>query len=768
MRTCMYIGAVLAIAFVGSDARGQNSRPLREAKSPNERFELRIEAGRPGARTSRPCNATLLETAAGAARRRWERPLVNDAAPAQAIIRDDGKFVVTLDEFRRGGARHTLVIYGARGELLRHFMLTDLLTREDWAHVKSARRAVEWLDGAKPRFDDAADAFVVELGWKREIRIDLRRLVVLRTPEEAAAAAQADLPAEIEEMLFGDAGGQDEQPLPDEAAADALMAEDREALARAQADHARQLLEQLLAQQTEQMTPEERTQLEAMIRERMAEAEAAAAAQAAAGDEAARAAASFAEAGTAETTDEPAVEAQVELMAPEMTNGGRQHDPADLGIKTGETAADAGPQTSDPLEQPPGSAIPQPDPANRVNYLSVLNEHTVTQGASAAPLYESAIASQVAWSGESELFDRAMSGDPEALRSPEIQSWLSANRGAINEFREATKYEFNGWYLNSADGSTIGALLPNLAPIRLLAKTSVIEAQAAAADGYPDQAAEIYIDTFAAGSHAGRGVTLIEGLVGVAVQGLATEKLLDLADSAGDEVDFTALSTRMKEQFQPVRPMDEYMDMERVSYLDTVQRAYDYDEGSGKYVPNPTKMRELMSIAGGEGGVEQALLLTQMASTPFETAVKEGNALYDRMRDAARQPYPQARESLRQLEQDLDTHRNSYNPFVRVMVPSLSRAHFLETRGESGRRASLAVANLRAYHQRNGRYPDSLDEVGDADFLNDPFSGGRFAYRRDGDNFVLYSVGGDGLDGGGQHDPKGDTGDLVYWPRQRR
>lgn len=150
----MKLSRILACALLTSATFASYAAPpLREAWSDNRDFQLRIDAGRAG-RAGRPCRAELFSGADGRTRRVWTHLLVNDAAPAQVYIRNDGKYVVTLDEFERGGARHALVIYGEDGELLRHFLLPDLLESQDWPHVKVADRALEWLHGAQCTFDD--------------------------------------------------------------------------------------------------------------------------------------------------------------------------------------------------------------------------------------------------------------------------------------------------------------------------------------------------------------------------------------------------------------------------------------------------------------------------------------------------------------------------------------------------------------------------------------------------------------------------------------
>ncbi|WP_193213533.1 hypothetical protein [Luteolibacter marinus] len=58
------------------------------------------------------------------------------------------------------------------------------------------------------------------------------------------------------------------------------------------------------------------------------------------------------------------------------------------------------------------------------------------------------------------------------------------------------------------------------------------------------------------------------------------------------------------------------------------------------------------------------------------------------------------------------------------------------------------ACQLEGYRLANGRYPDSLNQIGGGGIL-DPLTGEPFVYRTDGDRFDLYSIGPDGIDDGG-------------------
>jgi len=78
--------------------------------------------------------------------------------------------------------------------------------------------------------------------------------------------------------------------------------------------------------------------------------------------------------------------------------------------------------------------------------------------------------------------------------------------------------------------------------------------------------------------------------------------------------------------------------------------------------------------------------------------------------------------------------------------------------------ARLLIA-LKRYHSRFGRWPDRLDELeAPGEILIDPINDGPFAYRRTGENFVLYSKGKNGKDDEGRHNAREETDDLSIWP----
>jgi hypothetical protein len=89
----------------------------------------------------------------------------------------------------------------------------------------------------------------------------------------------------------------------------------------------------------------------------------------------------------------------------------------------------------------------------------------------------------------------------------------------------------------------------------------------------------------------------------------------------------------------------------------------------------------------------------------------------------------------------------------------------------------IAVIALLRYKKDKGSYPDNLQELVTAGYLKelplDPYSDKPSVYRRTDDNFILYSLGENFKDDGGEVVRKGksirkwgtsDAGDAVFWP----
>lgn len=792
-------------AVVTPLAQAQSSRPLKEARSANERFVLRLTPGKPaqadagklrrepeaasptpardfenaptpqaapaggdGRRDSASggCRAILFERddKTRQERKLWESRLVNPVAPRVAAISDDGRFVVTLDDFERGGAAHAVVVYDEHGQKRFEFGLTQLLGREDWRHVKSRGRVVRWLVKAQHGFESDPPQFVIRLGWGRTIRLGLEDGAIL---EGAAPLDDCEsVPEDIQAALRGSADSGRPGAAGDNFAALLMgLIEDHLQEHGELSDEALRELA-LQAATLAGGDPEDYLRQLALddLRRQLVEG---GAAETAAQSELARAALEKAmieavDARAAGMSDEQA--AAMEAMLRERVAELRQAEEAEASARLhAESAAQA----------PSAELIPPPpDPANHTDYIAWLRQQTSTSDPKAQELYKSAaeLATQNVTDGVGDKLAAAMRGDAAAFADPELQAYLAQGREALAQVREATNHEYRGWPLESQDGTVIAALLPNLGGLRQTARVGIAEARRLESAGNLQEAAAIQLDLLKAGSHTGQGMTLIESLVGVAMHASVSESMLDMMARNPDKLDYAALARQMEQKFEPIRPLAQVMQGERTMMLDMLQRIYVRDPDTGETNVSAEGVAQFQALSGGDAGGFPAMLTAMSAQrTGFDESVRRTNEYYDKLTEAAAAGFPQGRSQMLEMEQQLsDPAFKAANPFLAQLTPALSRAHASTTRGEMIRRGTLVATQLQAYRQQHGSYPESLEQLG-SKYAVDPLTNQPFSYRRLPDGgFALYSLGENGADDGAAHDPSGRSGDWVIWPRPPR
>ncbi len=119
------------------------------------------------------------------------------------------------------------------------------------------------------------------------------------------------------------------------------------------------------------------------------------------------------------------------------------------------------------------------------------------------------------------------------------------------------------------------------------------------------------------------------------------------------------------------------------------------------------------------------------------------------------------------------------NFLLSLTVPAFEKIFEVSSRLKPEVEATLTIIATLKYKQEKGQYPQNLDELKQAGYIKeipvDPFSDKPLVYKKTDDNFILYSVGLNFKDDGGQisRDDKGraklwaEEGDAVFWPVQK-
>jgi hypothetical protein len=299
-------------------------------------------------------------------------------------------------------------------------------------------------------------------------------------------------------------------------------------------------------------------------------------------------------------------------------------------------------------------------------------------------------------------------------------------------------------------GMMVGWLLPELGMSRNLARLNAGRMTTAWRAGDGAGTAARAEESLAMGRLLAQQHTLIDHLVGVAIQALVFNRTRELlVEKPADASTLRALLDVIDRQ--PLGTMEVALEGERVGALDAVD--YVYDE---KGEPRLERVRELAAMSAADAAANMAFGI----ATRDET-VKFFNDYYDRVIAASRLPRAERRGALAELEGTLE--RLPRNQLLgKIMLPALGRAMHSRDQIESDRAGTRLLLAIELHKVEKGAYPATLDALVPAylpSIPRDPFAAdGAFRYRRlddgaansaGGRGYVLYSVGGDGEDNNG-------------------
>jgi len=415
-------------------------------------------------------------------------------------------------------------------------------------------------------------------------------------------------------------------------------------------------------------------------------------------------------------------------------------------------------------------AVPPPDSCNPVDYVewwNRANNEGVADEDNAAPLLDEAMERLVGLGEHYDVLNDALRSDWDwgSEQGAMLAEWFEQNADALELFRQASERPAYARQYSAGDSKALVAVqLPNLSGLRRICVTMVARSAWHASQNRYADAAEDLLTVARVGQLQPQAPSLIECLVGTAVQSLAYDRMARLASDAGDALDYGLLAERLAHDNAAGLPFARAILAEKAMLLDTSQRVFQPDPETGQPALDIEQLRQLWAIADDEADEPGSSV---QGVPQFEQTVRVGSEYYDRLTAVMELPYPQAQPQMAQLQTDFAAESN---PLLRQLMDATaggSRFKVTQTRVESQRRLTHTLVRVLAHRQRTGALPDSLDDLPDAGHVTaDAFTEQPFAYRRDGDSFTLYSVGPNGQDDGGAHTNWREEGDYVIWPPQ--
>ncbi len=356
---------------------------------------------------------------------------------------------------------------------------------------------------------------------------------------------------------------------------------------------------------------------------------------------------------------------------------------------------------------------------------------------------------------------------------PILARWLAANERPLSIVIKGSKFPRHFHPLVASDSE--GVLDATASPIkeyRAIRDALMLRAMLSINEGKIDEAWSDLLTVHRVGRLVGQGPMILDAHVGLGLDGLAC---------AGDQVllQHAELSSKATEEMRnklaklpSLPPMADYVDAgERFMMLDA----------AASVARGTTTLADL-------AGRQSKLDATEMKKIDWDTVLKMANPWYDRMAAALRRPTrSQRKEACDKIKRDFKelVAKNSdktsiaisaiINPrdavsrrvgMVFLALFELDLNSFIEAEDRVAMQFELTKLGfaLAAYHADHGSYPAKLAELEPhyaADIPKDVFSGRELHYKREAGDYLLYSVGSNGVDDGGKDNA--DHKSLEDW-----
>ena len=364
-----------------------------------------------------------------------------------------------------------------------------------------------------------------------------------------------------------------------------------------------------------------------------------------------------------------------------------------------------------------------------------------------------------------------------------ISPWIKQNEAAWREFAAGAlkPYCYNAYQYdpNSMDHWSSRIFAPQRPTLRKLAWLGIWRSRINVKQGQIQQGFEDCLTVARAGSHwQGKG-RIDQQLSGQSMSSLASQEILHIA--ATQNLPATDLK-QLQQQLSRIYP-EGYphmnMEAERLVFLDTIQRVFtDGGFGDGHLIPDRymdifeprtydnIEWRMLVSPGATIAGIVHARR---------DETIRKGNEIYDQYNQMCKMtPYEKYARGIDD-EIYLNLPHQRYFLIYRLMRGIYPSSEF-GYGSEALYQATIVTLALKRWRLEKNKYPETLSELIAAGFLKalpaDPYSDKPLVYKKTDDDFIIYSVGRNFTDDGGEYgrDEHGgiskwsDNGDIIFWP----
>lgn len=410
------------------------------------------------------------------------------------------------------------------------------------------------------------------------------------------------------------------------------------------------------------------------------------------------------------------------------------------------------------------------DTESKVDYVAMLNELAKKgrdESLNAAPFYVKAAELYVELPEEIENEDlREWPSELTSKKQSLLRQWAKSNINAFAQLKLGTQKPY---YWNQYQVDNVWNVFPSsyLPEVRDVVRATLFRVKLSAIEvGMTREIRDDILTCCHFGSHLAQTPDQTEQLLGMGLMGASVQTVfLCLVKIDFDRAAMDLLQSSIHEQLSKSQNQTFSLELEKLRHLETVQMLFQGTEEDSKL-----KLNEELALAARLGDLTYEDL----------EALRRGRTVHDIETAFAyckefltMSPW-QAREKGLNFWEDLQKQTGG-NPVVRICMSNIPRIARVRAHYGANRDALLTTLALLRYRHDRGSLPKDLQELLSADYLSqlpdDPYRDEPLVYRQTGNNFMLYSFGGDFDDDGGTHSNWGRSergGDYVFWPVQTK
>jgi len=414
-------------------------------------------------------------------------------------------------------------------------------------------------------------------------------------------------------------------------------------------------------------------------------------------------------------------------------------------------------------------------PKVSVNYTDWLNDRGRagrTESENAYPYYTRAVAVSVKMPDVLIKSKVKWPADFNDMEMQQFSKWLNDNNKALELMIEGTnKPHYWAVYQRTEaaliEGSIFDGSLKDLSGYRQVARALNWRSLYKAYSGEIESALDDCISLLRFGRHQeGKGL-LIEQLVGIAIEALAHGSISMIIEKADVPAD-TLKNIQEKLQNEYAKSHDIInLDGEKAFLYDYIQRSFTDDgKGGGRMLARGAPL----AVGDWKSG------LWRFATLSYPDR-REVTRMVDRYYELAGQLLDETPLQLERTDESEKLGEIAGESFLmKILAPAHDRIVNLCWRVKTHRIAILTILALERYERDKGEYPENLCILVELGYLEklprDPYSDGPLVYKKTDDSFILYSLGENLSDDGGQVAHRDDgrikqwanEGDWVFWP----